>query len=140
MIKKAASGIVAMAATAAVVSTPGIAQAQAMGQAAAATSCYAVADEPWYRSPSVYATGHIYCSPWADAEIKVTITANGASKGSTSTAYAAPHISDTAVAQNWSGNQEWCTVVSGTYYSGGTPTPSTTGRASPLASSTTPFS
>ena len=44
---------------------------------------------------------------------------NGATKGSTSTAYPTPHISDTAVAQNWSGNQEWCTVVSGTYYSDG---------------------
>ncbi|MGC4879564.1 hypothetical protein ACLQ26_25280 [Micromonospora sp. DT43] len=119
MIKRVASGVLAVAATAAVIGTPGIAQAQATSQAAAATSCYAVADVPWYRSPSVYATGHIYCSPWADAEIKVTITANGASKGSTSTGYAAPHITDTAVGQNWTGNQVWCTVVSGTYYANG---------------------
>ncbi|MFI6262464.1 hypothetical protein [Micromonospora sp. NPDC051006] len=116
MIKKVASGIIAVGAVAAIVSAPGTAQAQVSGQAAAATSCYAVADVPWYRSPSVYATGHIYCSPWADAEITVTITANGASRGSTSTGYAAPHISDTAVGQNWAGNQQWCTVVSGTWY------------------------
>ncbi|WP_405428693.1 hypothetical protein [Micromonospora sp. NBC_00617] len=49
----------------------------------------------------------------------MTITANGASKGSTSTAYPAPHISDTAVGQNWAGNQVWCTVLSGTWWANG---------------------
>ncbi|WP_405592318.1 hypothetical protein [Streptomyces sp. NBC_01190] len=120
MITRVASAVAGISAVTAIVAIPPTAQAEPIGsRASAATSCYAVADVPWYRSPSVYATGHIYCDPWADAEIVVKITANGATKGTTSAAYAAPDISDTAVAQNWSGNQTWCTVVSGTYYVNG---------------------
>ncbi|QQQ80168.1 hypothetical protein IOD16_18335 [Saccharothrix sp. 6-C] len=119
MTKKSTSVIAALGVTAAMVGTPSTTQAQSADHNTVAISCYAVADEPWYRSPSVYATGHIYCNPWADAEITVKITANGALKGESSTGYTAPHITDTAVAQNWTGDQKWCTLVSGTYYVNG---------------------
>ncbi|MFE5325648.1 hypothetical protein ACFRCG_04440 [Embleya sp. NPDC056575] len=118
MRSKAAAGLVCVAAVAGSIAASGVAQAGTSGTAA--TSCYAVAATPFYRNGTVYATGHAYCTPWADVEITVTITADGAFEGDTETGViAAPHISDTAAAPNRAGNQKWCTKVNGKYYTGG---------------------
>lgn len=121
MITSRSSGVVAMTISLASLAVPGVAYAGESSQTSTAASCYAAADTPWYRSPSVYATGHIYCSPYADAYIKVTLTMDGAKVGSSSTRSngGTPHLSDTAVANNRSGNQEWCTIVDGYYTDGG---------------------
>ncbi|MFH8471167.1 hypothetical protein [Streptomyces sp. NPDC018000] len=117
MRKKVAAGLLCAAAVTGLV-TPGVAYAGT--SSAAATTCYAQAATPFYKNGTVYATGHAYCSPWADVEITVTITADGAFEGDTETGVIpAPHISDTAAAPNRSGNQRWCTIVSGKYYTGG---------------------
>ncbi|MET9144573.1 MULTISPECIES: hypothetical protein [unclassified Streptomyces] len=50
----------------------------------------------------------------------MTITADGAAEGHTSTGVSAsPHISDTAAAPNRSGDQKWCTRASGHHYTDG---------------------
>ncbi|MFF8911574.1 hypothetical protein [Streptomyces olivaceoviridis] len=117
MKTKVATGLLCAAALTGSVAT-GVAHAGTSN--AAATSCYAQAATPFYKNGTVYATGHAYCSPWADVEITVTITADGAFEGDTETGViTAPHISDTAAAPNRSGNQKWCTLVSGSYYTNG---------------------
>ncbi|WP_166026851.1 hypothetical protein [Streptomyces chilikensis] len=118
MRRKIATGLLCAAAFAGSIVAPGVAYAGT--SSAAATTCYAEAVKPFYSNGTVYATGHAYCSPWADVEITVTITADGAFEGDTDTGViATPHISDTAAAPNRSGNQKWCTRVDGKYYTGG---------------------
>ncbi|MFE6866280.1 hypothetical protein ACFVFS_06960 [Kitasatospora sp. NPDC057692] len=117
MRKKVAAGLLCAAAVTGSLA-PGVAYAGT--SSAAATTCYAYAATPFYSNGKVYATGHAYCEPWADVEITVTITADGAFEGDTETGViAAPHISDTAVATNRAGDQRWCTRVNGRYYTGG---------------------
>ncbi|WP_435192234.1 hypothetical protein [Streptomyces sp. bgisy126] len=118
MRRKVAAGLLCAAAATGSIVAPNVAHAGT--SSAAATSCHAVAATPFYSNGTVYATGHAYCSPWADVEITVTITADSAFEGDTETGViAAPHISDTAAAPNRSGNQKWCTRVNGKYYTGG---------------------
>ncbi|GAA3099373.1 hypothetical protein GCM10017687_07850 [Streptomyces echinatus] len=49
----------------------------------------------------------------------MVLTRDGAEVDSAETAAAAPQLSATAIANNQSGNQKWCTLVTGRYYSGG---------------------
>lgn len=88
------------------------------GAASASTSditCKVTAYAPTYSSPSVSAKGTVSCTGTvAEMSVYVKLTENGTNVGSTGwTDFYVSSMSDVAKANNHSGNQTWCSVVTG---------------------------